>query len=72
VDLQPQELNNGSILPLLSLMLECVTWVHSGLGCHGQNCELGLFCMQKTAPVTVHIENSIAGVFANWIFEGEV
>lgn len=30
-----------------------------------------LVSMRKIAPVTVHIENAIAGVFANWILRGK-
>lgn len=52
------------VLSLLSLLQEPVTWTP---GPRGQTCKLGLFCMQRMAPTTAHIENSIAGVFANFI-----
>lgn len=46
------------------MLQETVTWTP---GHHGQTCKLVLFCMQRMAC----IENSIAGVFANWILRGK-
>lgn len=72
MDFQPELLNNGvsSCTPFCAAgicHLDLVVWPH----CHGQTCELGLRCMQRRAPVTVHTENSVAGVFANWILRGK-
>lgn len=62
----------ASILPLFSWLQQSVTWtLKCGPVVKGRLCELGLFCMQRIAPVTSHIENSIAGVFANWILRGK-
>lgn len=40
-------------------------------GRHGQTSKPGLVCMQRIAPVTAWIANSVAGVFANWILRGK-
>lgn len=72
MDFQPEELNNGLNFST-PFSVAGISHLNSAVwpGCHGQTCELGLFCIQRRAPVTVHIENSIAGVFANWILRGK-
>lgn len=70
---QPEELNYGLHFPTPSSSAAGPGHLDSEMspGCHGAAWEVGLFWMQSRAPVTIPSENSIAGVFANWILRGK-
>ena len=61
----------ASVLAPLSVLRGSVTWTQCcGLVAMGRLVSWDS-CMQRRAPVTVHTENSVAGVFANWILRGK-